>query len=57
VYLNQDTVHLGQQENTPGGSGPGPVAANFSQAQVANQATLSATSQVLRQKTALDYII
>ncbi len=55
-FLNQDQLNLSQQENTLEGADLSVVASNFSQAQLADQATLSATSQVLTQKTLLDYL-
>jgi flagellar hook-associated protein 3 FlgL len=56
-FLNQDTLDLSQQENVLAGADMAAAATSFSQAQVANQATISATSQILSQKTLLDYIV
>jgi flagellar hook-associated protein 3 FlgL len=56
-YLNQDQIDLSQQENTLAGANMAQVATNFSQAEVANEVTLEATSQVLQQRTLLDYIV
>lgn len=55
-FLNQDKVNLSQQENGLVGADLAAVATNFSQAQVANQATISAASRILQQRTLLDYI-
>ncbi len=55
-FLNQDQLNLSEQENTLEGADLSVVASNFSQAQLADQATLSATSRVLTQKTLLDYL-
>jgi flagellar hook-associated protein 3 FlgL len=55
-FLSQDTINLSQQENTLVGADMPSVATNFAQAQVATQATISAASQILQQKTLLDYI-
>ncbi|HTP69353.1 MAG TPA: flagellar hook-associated protein FlgL [Dongiaceae bacterium] len=55
-FLNQDKLNLSQQENGLVGADMAEVASNFSQAEVANQATLSATSLILNQKTLLDYM-
>jgi flagellar hook-associated protein 3 FlgL len=55
-FLNQDKLNLSEQENTLEGADLSVVASNFSQAQLADQATLSATSQILSQKTLLDYL-
>jgi flagellar hook-associated protein 3 FlgL len=55
-FLNQDTVNLSQQENTLAGADTAAVATNYSQAELAHQATISAASQVLQQKTLLDYL-
>lgn len=56
-FLNQDQLDLSQQEDVLAGADMTQAATNFSQAQVANQATLSATSEILQQKTLLDYIV
>jgi flagellar hook-associated protein 3 FlgL len=55
-YLNQDQINLEQQENNLEGADITQVATNFSQAQLANQAAISATSQILSQKNLLDYL-
>jgi flagellar hook-associated protein 3 FlgL len=55
-FLNQDKLNLSQQENTLEGADLSSVATNFSQAQLAEQATIGATSRVLTQKTLLDYL-
>ena len=55
-FLNQDTVDLSQQENTLAGADMAAVATNYAQAQVAEQAIISAASQALQQKTLLDFI-
>jgi flagellar hook-associated protein 3 FlgL len=55
-FLNQDTVNLSQQENTLAGADMAAVATNYAQAQVAEQAIISAASQALQQKTLLDFI-
>jgi flagellar hook-associated protein 3 FlgL len=57
TFLNQDKLNLSQQENTLEGADLAAVATNFAQAQLATQATLSAASKVLQQKTLLDYIV
>src|SRR5208337_28156 len=49
-FLNQDQLNLSQQENTLEGADLSVVATNYSQAQLAEQATLSATSVALNQK-------
>jgi len=48
---------VSQQENTLVGADLPSVATNYAQAQVATQATTSAASQILQQKTLLDYIV
>ncbi len=55
-FLNQETLELSSQENGLAGADLATVATNFSQAQVANQATLSATAKVLGLPTLLDYL-
>ena len=55
-FLNQDQLNLSQQENSLAGADMATVATNFSQAQVANQATLSATARVLNLPTLLDFL-
>jgi flagellar hook-associated protein 3 FlgL len=56
-FLNQDQLNLSQQEDTLEGADLSVVATNYSQAQLAEQATLSATSVALNQKTLLDYLV
>lgn len=56
-FLNQDQINLSSQENTLVGADMATEATNFSQAEVASQAIISATSEVLNQKTLLDYIV
>ena len=56
-FLNQDQLNLSQQEDTLEGADLSVVATNYSQAQLAEQATLSATSEALNQKTLLDYLV
>lgn len=55
-FLNQEKVNLSQEENGLVGADLAAVATNFSQAQLANQATLSATARVLGLPTLLDYL-
>lgn len=55
-FLAQDKINLSQQENTLVGVDPAVAATNFSQAEVANQATLEATAKVLGLPTILDYL-
>ena len=49
-------VNLSQQENSLAGADMASVATDFSQAQVANQATLNATARVLNLPTLLDFL-
>jgi flagellin-like hook-associated protein FlgL len=49
-------VNLGQQENALEGANLAQVATEFSQAQVANEATLNATAKVLSLPNILDYL-
>jgi flagellar hook-associated protein 3 FlgL len=56
-YLNQDQLNVSQQENDLEGADITQAATAFSQAQLANQAAISATSQVLSQKNLLDYLV
>ena len=56
LNLNDDKVNLSQEENGLAGADMAAVATNFSQAQLANQATLSATAKVLGLPTLLDYL-
>jgi len=55
-FLNQDKLNLSQQENALVGVELATAASNFAQAQVANQATLSATARVLGLPTLLDFL-
>lgn len=55
-FLSQDQLNLSQQENSLVGADLATVASNFSQAQVANQATLNATAKVLSLPTLLDFL-
>jgi len=55
-FLNQDKINLSSQENTLVGVNPAKAATDFSQAQLANQSTLSATGRVLSLPTLLDFI-
>jgi flagellar hook-associated protein 3 FlgL len=55
-YLNQDQLNVSQQENDLEGADATQAATAFSQAQLANQAAISATSQVLGEKNLLDYL-
>ena len=55
-FLNQDKINLSSQENTLVGAHPVKAATDFSQAQLANQSTISATGRVLRLPTLLDFI-
>ena len=55
-FLNQEKVNLSQAENGLAGADLAVVATNFAQAQLANQATLSATAKVLGLPTLLDYL-
>jgi flagellar hook-associated protein 3 FlgL len=55
-FLSQDQLNLSQQENSLVGADPAAVASNFAQAQLANQATLSATAKVLGLPTLLDFL-
>ena len=55
-FLNQDQLNVAQQENDLEGADVTQAATAFSQAQLANQAAISATSQVLNQKNLLDYL-
>jgi hypothetical protein len=50
------TVNLSQQENGLAGADLAAVATNFSQAQLANQSTRSATAKVLGLPGLLDYL-
>jgi flagellin-like hook-associated protein FlgL len=55
-FLNQDKINLSSQENTLVGAHPVKAATDFSQAQLANQSTISATGRVLSLPTLLDFI-
>ena len=56
VFLNQDTINLSSQENALAGADMSVAATHFAEAQLANQGTIAATSQLLNRKTLLDYI-
>jgi flagellin-like hook-associated protein FlgL len=56
LNLNDEKINLSTQENTLVGVDPAVVATNFSQAQVAEQATLSATAKVLSLPTLPDLL-
>jgi flagellar hook-associated protein 3 FlgL len=55
-FLNQDKINLSSQENTLVGANPAKAATDFSQAQLANQSTISAAGRVLSLPTLLDFI-
>jgi len=55
-YLNQEQVNLSTQQNQLVGANMTQVIANESQAQVAEQAAVSATAQILSLPTLLNYI-
>jgi flagellin-like hook-associated protein FlgL len=55
-FLNQDKLDLSSQENSLVGADPATAAADFSQAQTANQAVLSATAKVLSLPTLFSYL-
>jgi len=55
-FLNQDKINLSSQENTLIAANPAKAATDFAQAQIANQATLSATSRILNLPTLLDFL-
>ncbi|HTT34029.1 MAG TPA: flagellar hook-associated protein FlgL [Methylomirabilota bacterium] len=55
-FLNQDKISLSSQENTLAGADLAETATNLAQAQLANQATLSATGRILSLPTLLDFI-
>jgi flagellin-like hook-associated protein FlgL len=54
--IANNQLNLSQQENNLVGADMATVATNFSQAQVANQATLNATARVLSLPTLLDFL-
>lgn len=56
LNLNDDKVNLSQEENGLAGADLAVVSSNFAQAQLANQATLSATARVLGLPSLLDYL-
>jgi flagellar hook-associated protein 3 FlgL len=56
-FLNQDKINLSSQENTLVGADPVEAATNLAQAQVANQASIQATSEILNRPTILDYVV
>jgi DNA-binding NtrC family response regulator len=51
-----DKINLSTQENALVGIDPAVAATNFSRAQVADQATLSATAKILSLPTLLDFL-
>lgn len=55
-FLSQDTVNLSQQQNDLVGANLTQAASSLSQDQVAEQAAISATAQILNMPTLLDYI-
>ncbi|HXY23716.1 MAG TPA: flagellar hook-associated protein FlgL [Candidatus Acidoferrum sp.] len=55
-FLNQDKVNLSSQENALVGADLAQTATNLSQAELANQATLSATAKILSLPTLLDLL-
>ena len=55
-FLNQDKVNLSSQENSLVGADLAQTATNLSQAELANQATLSATAKILSLPTLLDLL-
>lgn len=55
-FLNQDKVNLSTQENALVGADAATAASDLSQAEVANQAILSATGRILEAPTLLDFI-
>jgi flagellar hook-associated protein 3 FlgL len=55
-FLNQDQLNLSQQQNNLVGADLATVATNFSQSQIANQATLNATARILSLPTLLDFL-
>jgi chemotaxis protein methyltransferase CheR len=56
LNLTDEQINLSTQENALVGVDPAVAATNFSQAQVAEQATLSATAKVLSLPTLLDFL-
>jgi flagellar hook-associated protein 3 FlgL len=55
-FLSQDTVNLSQQQNSLIGADLSKAVSDLSQSQVAAQAAISATAQILNLPTLLDYI-
>jgi flagellar hook-associated protein 3 FlgL len=55
-FLNQDTINLSSQANALIGVNPATAATNLSQAQLANQAVISATGRILSLPTLLDFL-
>ncbi len=55
-YLNQEQVNLSSQQNQLVGANLTQVAANASEAEVADQAALTATSQILNLPNLLSYL-
>jgi flagellin-like hook-associated protein FlgL len=54
--IANNQLNLSQQENNLVGADMATVATDFSQSQVANQATLNATARVLSLPTLLDFL-
>jgi flagellin-like hook-associated protein FlgL len=55
-FLNQDKINLSSQENALVGADPATAATDLAQAQIADQATISATSRLLSLPTLLDFL-
>jgi flagellin-like hook-associated protein FlgL len=55
-FLSQDTVNLSQQQNTLIGANLTQAISDLSQSQTAEQASLSATAQILNLPNLLQYI-
>lgn len=55
-FLNQEKIELSQQQTDLVGADMGTVASNYSQAQVQQQALLSASGKILDQATLFDYL-
>jgi flagellar hook-associated protein 3 FlgL len=55
-FLNQDKVNLSTQENALVGVDPAKAATDLAEAQIANQATLSATARILNLPNLLNFI-
>jgi flagellin-like hook-associated protein FlgL len=56
TFLNQDKISLSTQENSLVGADLAKSATDLAQAQIANQATLSATGRILSLPTLLDFL-